>query len=136
MTNKKRKPKRRMMFRFDAKEQIALLTNLLKWSVIGGAVGILSGSASAFFLLALGRVTALREAQGWLLGLLPVVGLLIALLYQKFGQRVEAGNNLLIERAHDPGESVPLRMAPLVLIGTLATHLCGGSAGAKARRYR
>ena len=64
-----------------------------------------------------------------MLWLLPVAGLLTALLYQKFGQSVEAGNNLLIERAHKPGETVPLRMAPLVLIGTLATHLCGGSAG-------
>ena len=118
-----------MLFRFDYKEQIALLTGLLKWAAIGALVGVMSGSASAFFLMALGRVTALREAQGLLLWLLPLAGLLTALLYQKFGQSVEAGNNLLIERAHAPGETVPLRMAPLVLIGTLATHLCGGSAG-------
>ena len=118
-----------MTFRFDHREQIALLTTLLKWSALGGLVGMMSGSASAFFLLTLSRVTAFRESHGWLLWLLPVAGLLIALLYQKFGQSVEAGNNLLIERASTPGETVPLRMAPLVLIGTLATHLCGGSAG-------
>ena len=118
-----------MTFRFDHREQIALPTTLLKWAALGGLIGVMSGSASAFFLLALGRVTALRESHGFLLWLLPVAGLLTALLYQKFGQSVEAGNNLLIERAHAPGETVPLRMAPLVLIGTLATHLCGGSAG-------
>ncbi len=89
----------------------------------------MSGSASAFFLIALDRVTAYREAHGGLLWLLPVAGLLVGLLYQKFGQKVEAGNDLLIERAHDPGDTIPVRMAPLVLIGTLATHLFGGSAG-------
>ena len=90
---------------------------------------MISGSASGFFLLALSRVTDYRIGHGWLLWLLPMAGLLVGLLYQKFGQSVEAGNNLLIERAHAPGEAVPLRLAPLVLIGTLATHLFGGSAG-------
>ena len=39
------------------------------------------------------------------------------------------GNILLIDEIHEPGGGVPTRMAPLVLIGTLVTHLCGGSAG-------
>lgn len=101
----------------------------MKWSVVGGIVGVMSGSASAFFLLTLNCVTTYRETHGWLLWLLPVAGVLVGLLYQKFGQSVEAGNNLLIERAQTPGNAVPFRLAPLVLLGTLATHLCGGSAG-------
>jgi H+/Cl- antiporter ClcA len=39
------------------------------------------------------------------------------------------GNNLLFEVYHDPTKDIPFRMAPLVLLGTLVTHLFGGSAG-------
>lgn len=39
------------------------------------------------------------------------------------------GNALLIEEIHEPTGWVPRRMAPLVLLGTWATHLGGGSAG-------
>lgn len=60
---------------------------------------------------------------------MPVGGLIIAYVYHLFGKKVEAGNNLLIDEIHNPQAVVPLRMAPLVLFGTLATHLFGGSAG-------
>jgi H+/Cl- antiporter ClcA len=39
------------------------------------------------------------------------------------------GNNLLLEEIQTPRERIPFRMAPLVLFGTLVTHLFGGSAG-------
>src|SRR5690606_17202996 len=39
------------------------------------------------------------------------------------------GTNLIMDEIHAPGGGVPLHMAPLVLITTLLTHLCGGSAG-------
>ena len=92
-------------------------------------VGILAGTASAFFLWSLQRVTDLRHQHPWLLYLLPVSGVLVALLYQWAGKNVDRGNNLILEEIHQPGGGVPVRMAPLVLAGTLLTHLCGGSAG-------
>src|SRR6185295_309346 len=42
---------------------------------------------------------------------------------------VEAGNNLLIDEIHDPKKVIPLRMAPLVLGGTVISHLFGASVG-------
>jgi len=39
------------------------------------------------------------------------------------------GNNLIIDEFHDPQAVIPFRMAPLVLLGTIFTHLFGGSAG-------
>ncbi len=45
------------------------------------------------------------------------------------GKSVEGGNNLIVEQIHEPGGGIPLRMAPLIFIGTVATHLFGGSAG-------
>ena len=35
----------------------------------------------------------------------------------------------MIDQIHDPQKIIPLRMAPLVFIGTVITHLFGGSAG-------
>jgi H+/Cl- antiporter ClcA len=93
------------------------------------SLSILVGSFVAFFLWSLDRVTEIHWQHPWLLYCLPVIGLISGLLYQYYGQNSEGGNNLIIEQIHQPGGGVPVRMAPLVLIGTLLTHLGGGSAG-------
>lgn len=110
-------------------EQIDLLPYMGKWLLLAGAVAALAGSASAFFLLALDWATATRSAQHWLIWLLPFAGFLVGWLYLRFGQQVEAGNNLLIDEIHDPKKVIPLRMAPLVLGGTVLSHLFGASVG-------
>lgn len=101
----------------------------LKWIFICALTGIFSGSASAFFLVALEWVTQIREHNNWLIWLLPIGGLLIGLLYHYWGKRIVKGNNLLLEEYENPKKTIPLKMAPLVLLGTLITHLFGGSAG-------
>lgn len=110
-------------------EQIDLLPYLGKWLFLASAVAALAGSASAFFLFALDWATATRIAHRWLIGLLPVAGFFVGWLYLRFGQSVEAGNNLLIDEIHDPKKVIPLRMAPLVLGGTVLSHLFGASVG-------
>lgn len=100
-----------------------------KWFTILAALGLVVGSASAFFIWALDAVTLVRFAQPWLLYLLPVAGLGVGLLYHVYGKSAAAGNNLIIDEIHQPGAGVPRRMAPLILLGTLVTHLFGGSAG-------
>ncbi|MCJ8014796.1 voltage-gated chloride channel family protein [Paenibacillus sp. KQZ6P-2] len=107
----------------------ALFRSFFKWIWMGGTVGILSGSASAIFLIALEYVTDTRLQNPWLLYLLPLGGALVSFLYWKFGKNSAKGNNLIIEQIHNGNEAIPLRMAPLVLFGTLITHLFGGSAG-------
>ncbi len=99
------------------------------WLLLVTPVAVLAGSASAFFLWALERVTALRFENPWLLFLLPLAGVVIVGLYQVFGGSSERGTNLLLDEIHQPGGGVPVRMAPLVLLTTLLTHLFGGSAG-------
>lgn len=100
-----------------------------KWIFICVLIGIFSGSASAFFLVSLEWVTQFRESHNWILWLLPMGGLSIGLLYHYLGKEVVKGNNLLLEEYDNPQKIIPLKMAPLVLIGTLITHLFGGSAG-------
>ncbi|WKL43318.1 voltage-gated chloride channel family protein [Flavobacterium sp. ZE23DGlu08] len=108
-------------------KKIMLVT--LKWILICVLTGIFSGSASAFFLVALDWVTQYREHNNWLIWLLPIGGLIIGLLYYYWGKSVVKGNNLLLEEYENPQKIIPLKMAPLVLFGTLITHLFGGSAG-------
>ncbi len=96
---------------------------------LAALIGMMAGTAAAGFLVALEAVTLTRFAHPWLLALLPVVGVLSAWAYRRAGKQAERGNNLILDEIHQPGGGVPLRLAPLVLGGTLLTHLCGGSAG-------
>ena len=102
---------------------------MAKWLLLSLIIGLIAGSASGFFLYSLDWVTFFRESNLWIIALLPVGGLLIGLTYHYWGESVVKGNNQLMEEFHSPKKVVPLRMAPLVLFGTLVTHLFGGSAG-------
>lgn len=105
------------------------LLSLPKWILICALVGIFSGSASAFFLVSLEWVTQFRIQHDWIIWLLPFGGFLVGLSYYYWGESVAKGNNLLLEEYESPKKVIPFKMAPLVLLGTLLTHLFGGSAG-------
>lgn len=111
------------------KSENSLFYRVFKWLIICLTVGILAGSSSALFLVSLEFVTNYRELHPWILFLLPIGGLIIGLMYFYFGKGVAKGNNVILEEYENPTEIIPLKMAPLVLIGTLITHLFGGSAG-------
>lgn len=106
-----------------------LLLPLLKWLLIAALVAALAGTASAFFLFALDWATATRGAHAWLIWLLPLAGFAVGWLYWRFGREVEAGVSVLITQVHAPTKIVPLRMVPLVLGGTIVSHLFGASVG-------
>ncbi|RUT71788.1 chloride channel protein [Flavobacterium cupreum] len=112
---------------FQNSKQILFTT--VKWFFICLLIGILSGSASAFFLVTLEWVTHFRIQHNWIIWLLPLGGLLVGLTYYYWGESVAKGNNLLLEEYESPKKTIPFKMAPLVLLGTLLTHLFGGSAG-------
>jgi H+/Cl- antiporter ClcA len=102
---------------------------MVKWIGLCILVGLLAGAASALFLYTLNLATNFRESHLWLVFLLPIAGLLIGLLYHYYGKDVAKGNNLILEEYETPQNTIPLKMMPMVYIGTILTHLCGGSAG-------
>jgi len=111
-----------------------ILTTLFKglhyrWLIIITLLAAASGTAAAFFLLALTFVGDLRDQNLWLIGLLPVAGGVIGWMYHRHGGAANRGSELLFEAYSSPKKPIPLRTAPLVLLGTLLTHLVGGSAG-------
>lgn len=97
--------------------------------VLGAAAGVLAGLSSAVFLTALDWATTTREDHPWLLWLLPLAGLAIGVAYHHRGKGSHLGNNLVLDEIHEPQAWIPRRMAGFVLVGTIATHLFGGSAG-------
>lgn len=110
-------------------EQFLMLIDLVRWIPISALVGIMAGTASALLLDSLAYATKMRESHVWLILFLAPAGWLVGLLYKYFGSSVEAGNNLILEETHDPTSAIPVRMTPLILLGTFITHLFGGSAG-------
>lgn len=100
-----------------------------QWIALGGMVGVVCGIASAAFLWLLERATEYRTGHEVVVYALPVAGLLIGWIYERFGRSIKGGSNLVIDTIHDDGPEIPLRMAPMVLLGTVATHVFGGSAG-------
>jgi H+/Cl- antiporter ClcA len=105
------------------------LATLGQWLVLGALIGAMCGVASAVFLFLLQVATRYRTEHELIVYSLPLAGLLIGLIYQRFGRSIAGGSNLVIDTIHDGGPRLPLRMAPMVLVGTVLTHLFGGSAG-------
>lgn len=116
-------------FSFAPAEFLATLWLMVRWALLGSVVGILAGIASTIFLISLHWATQTRLAHPYLLFLLPLAGVLIGWVYQRFGGAAARGTNLVIEEVNLNRARIPLRMAPLVLLGTVFTHLFGGSAG-------
>lgn len=103
--------------------------SVVRPALIAVPVSVAIGSMVALFLWLLNRAIQFRFHHPWLLYLLPLAGIMIHLLYKWYGASAERGNNLIIDEIHQPGAGVPKRMAPLILITTVITHLFGGSAG-------
>lgn len=117
------------MFKNIFSKQFSILQYLIRWTVITIPVAVAIGSMVALFLWLLNLAIHFRFQHTWLLYLLPLAGVFIHLLYKWYGKSAERGNNLIIDEIHQPGAGVPKRMAPLILLTTVITHLFGGSAG-------
>ncbi len=70
------------------------ITSWLKWLAIYLLIGVIVGTATAFFLQTLDDVTLFREEHVWIIYFLPIAGLVIGLLYYYYGT---AANPLLAE---------------------------------------
>lgn len=108
---------------------MGIFAYVVKWFILCLIIGIVCGSASALFLTLLDFATNYRENNSWIISLLPIAGLIIGLSYHYFGKEIEKGNNLLLEEIHNPQKIIHFKMAPMIMIGTVITHLFGGSAG-------
>ncbi|MDZ4765391.1 MAG: chloride channel protein [Chloroflexota bacterium] len=102
---------------------------LLKLAFLSAIIGVLAGTASALFLVALAWATDFRVAHPDIIVALPFAGFAIGWMYHRFGRAAAGGNTLIIAQIHSNNAPIPARMTPMILVGTVVTHLFGGSAG-------
>ena len=100
-------------------------SNFIKWNFLAIITGGMIGAISSGFGHVLEKVTSYRKEYPWFLFLLPLLGVVIVFLYQKFGKE-DGGTNQVFStvRARD---EVPASAAPLIFISTALTHMAGGS---------
>ena len=99
-----------------------------KWLLFACFIGGLMGVVGAGFHYAIDFATQLRQAHWWLLCLLPVAGLFIVASYQLTGMKDDRGTEFVLASVRE-GKALRFRTAPLIFVGTVLTHLTGGSAG-------
>ena len=101
---------------------------LIKWLFIASIIGGIVGTVASAFGHALIAVNHFRAAHPAIILGLPFAGLLIVFLYRYFKDQDDRGTNMVIASIHSSSR-IPFRMAPLIFITTVITHLFGGSAG-------
>ena len=104
------------------------LRALGRWLGLAGLAGAACGLAGAAFTWCVAQAAALRAAHPWLLFLMPLAGLAIVWSYRTAGMENDSGTNQIIASVRG-GERPPVRLAPLIFLGSVLTHLTGGSAG-------
>lgn len=102
--------------------------SIVKFLICSVMIGIVCGIIGLSFYYAVEKVTVFQKKFFWLLYLLPLAGVMIVFLYHICGIKNPKGTDLIIESIRST-EQIPTVMAPLIFIGTILTHLCGGSAG-------
>lgn len=116
------------MIRFYIGRIMRNLAVFIRWGIFSAFVGLFVGSFSTLFAFCLRQVTAFRTENPWLILCLPLAGVMIVFLYGIFRYKNDKGTNMVLSSIHAEAE-VPFRMAPLIFISTIITHLFGGSAG-------
>lgn len=103
------------------------LSALIKWLTLAAVTGVFCGVMGSLFHIGVDIATKYRNAHPWLLWLLPIAGLAVVGVYKITG--VEGQNtNDIIDAVH-LGSKLSIALVPAIFIGTVLTHLCGGSAG-------
>lgn len=100
---------------------------LAKWLVLAAVTGVLSGVVGSVFHIGVHHATELRMENPWLLWCLPLVGVAIGGVY-KLTKTAGQGTNTIIDEVH-LGKGLSIWLLPSIFVGTVLTHLCGGSSG-------
>lgn len=100
----------------------------IKWVIFALLSGTVVGSIATAFHFAISIATMVREKNSWIIFLLPIGGLIIVRCYRMVKDEKELSTNSVLSAIHS-NEKLPLKMAPLIFVSTVITHLFGGSAG-------
>ncbi len=118
--------KQKTAHKIDHNSQRAL--SVIAWTIAAIFVGLAVGAFASVFGLAMSFVIKLRTEHTWIIYFLPVGAILITFIYKHILKEKDSGTNTVIAAIQSEGR-LPFRLAPLIFISTLITHLVGGSAG-------
>ncbi len=104
------------------------LYKFLRWSLVSVITGLTVGGFSTLFAFSMNAVTDFRTKNDYIIFFLPLAGIVTVFLYSIFKYKNDKGTNLVLSTIHAQSE-IPFRMAPLIFVTTILTHLFGGSAG-------
>ncbi len=102
--------------------------SVVTWTVAAILVGLSVGLFATTFGLAMRYAIETRENHPWLIYFLPVGAVIITFVYKKILKVKDSGTNTVIA-AIQSNTRLPFRLAPLIYVATVLTHLIGGSAG-------
>lgn len=100
----------------------------LKWGLVSALVGVICGLLGTVFHEAIDMATGFRSGHIFIVWLLPIAGVVTLLLYRLCKVSFGAGTNLIITSV-TTNEHIPILLAPLIVAGTLLSHLFGASVG-------
>ncbi len=101
----------------------------MKWIIFALIMGTACGAVGSAFHLCVEYATGFRMENSRIILFLPFAGLFIVFIYRICGMKHDKGTNLVIGSVRSSDDVVPSRMAPLIFIATVITHLFGGSSG-------
>lgn len=118
------------MLKEKLKKLFSRYDDILLKCICGIFIGISVSLCEVIFGKGLNQILSFRENMGsiMLIGL-PFAGLFIVFLFDHWGKISRKGMNLVFEVEQGKSETIPLRMAPFMIVSTWITHLFGGSAG-------
>ena len=102
--------------------------DVLQWCVYAVVVGILCGVIAVAFGMVIDAATEARKQYDWFVWLMPLAGVLIVAMYHAAGITKPMGTNRVLLAVKEE-EGVAIRMAPLIYVSSMLTHLTGGSSG-------
>lgn len=110
------------------RRSVCNLKLFIKWSIFSIINGLVVGGISTLFAYCLNSVTDFRTSHKDIILFLPFAGIGIVFLYGILKYKNDKGTNLVLSTIHAESD-IPIKMAPLIFISTIITHLFGGSAG-------
>ena len=102
--------------------------SILKWIFFGILCGFVVGCAASIFGKLIGWGSSAFSKCPWLLFCMLPAGIAIVGWQKLLKIKEVRGTNLVIESVRE-GRGLPWKMAPHIFVGTVLTHLTGGSAG-------
>jgi H+/Cl- antiporter ClcA len=111
-------------------EESVIFISILKWFVLSTIIGVIVGSATAFFLKVLEWSILFTHRYPYYFFLLPLAFFFSALIIKYLAPGAEGhGTEKVIEAVHKQSGKIKPMVVPVKLVATVITLALGGSAG-------